>query len=272
MPLGTWSNEAFSTNFGLALQDQEILSGRKAKQMSKILIGEKDKELGSAIQDWFCDVSDFTSQVEHTGWRILECLGKQKFDAIIFDVQLPGIDGMTILRSYRAAGGCTPIILMAGWHNSEELRCGLDAGADGYLVQPFELATLAAMVRAVMRRPEMRLQKLLCWGGVCMDASSGSVSKDDAPIHLNPMEFKLLQFFLEHPNQAFSADALSERVWRKGIQKKNDTVRTHIRTLRQKIDSQGCPSLITTVRGIGYKTETPRQISEISARLLRPAS
>lgn len=229
--------------------------------MSRILIGETGKDLGSAMQELFA-LAHYSTQLETNGWRILECLGSSQYDVIVLNIVLPGIDVMTIVRNYRASGGTTPIILMAGRHCSEELQCGLDAGADGYLVQPFQLADLAAIVRSVLRRPEMRNQKLLRWGAVSMDIEAGLVSRNNIPIHLHPMEFKLLQFFLRHPNQAFSANALSERVWQKQFGQGNDTVRTHIRTLRRKIDSEGFSSVITTVRGLGYKTENQRQVAK----------
>jgi DNA-binding response OmpR family regulator len=87
------------------------------------------------------------------------------------------------------------------------------------------------------------------------DTGAGTVTRNDILVHLHPMEFKLLQFFMRHPNQVFSAHALFERVWQKDFGLEEDTVRTHIRTLRRKIDSAGCQSVITTVRGLGYKTE-----------------
>jgi DNA-binding response OmpR family regulator len=90
---------------------------------------------------------------------------------------------------------------------------------------------------------------------VAMDTGAGTVTKDDILVHLHPMEFKLLQFLMGHPNQVFSAHALFERVWQKDFGSMEDTVRTHVRTLRQKIDSDGFASVITTVRGLGYKTE-----------------
>jgi len=95
-------------------------------------------------------------------------------------------------------------------------------------------------------------------GGLAMDTGAGTVTVDDILVHLHPMEFKLLQFLLRHPNQVFNAQAILERVWQKDDSQLDDTVRTHVRTLRHKIDSPGFPSLITTVRGLGYKTETPR--------------
>ncbi|MBX9695826.1 MAG: response regulator transcription factor, partial [Cyanobacteria bacterium] len=111
-----------------------------------------------------------------------------------------------------------------------------------------------SQVRALLRRPTLSA-KLLLSGDVSMNTEAGTVTRNDELIHLHPMEFKLLQFLLKHPNQIFSTHAIFERVWQKDFGQLEDTVRTHVRTLRQKIDLAGDHSIITTVRGLGYKSE-----------------
>ncbi len=160
---------------------------------------------------------------------------------------------MSIARAYRASGGCAPILLQGDTHCSLELQGGLDAGAD-YLAKPLRMDDVAAHVRALMRRPALRNERILCSGGIEMDTDGGTVSRDDVSIHLHPMEYKLLQFLMRHPNQVFSSHALFERVWQKDFGSMEDTVRTPVRTLRQKIDAHASASVITTVRGLGYKT------------------
>src|SRR4029453_5230125 len=111
---------------------------------------------------------------------------------------------ISVVRGYRASGGSTPILLMAGRHSSDELQSGLDAGADAYLVKPFQLCDIAAHVRALMRRPALRSERMLISGGIAMDSGAGTVTRDDIFIHLQPMEFKLLQFLMRHPNQVLT--------------------------------------------------------------------
>ncbi|MBX9694108.1 MAG: response regulator transcription factor [Cyanobacteria bacterium] len=221
--------------------------------MSRMLLGETQRDLSSAVEEYF-SLSHYTVQVETHGLRILECLQQKIFDVAILEIALFEFDAIRVVTAYRAAGGSAPILLTAGKHSSEELQRGLDSGADAYVVKPFKLADLAAQVRALLRRPSLCSGNLLITGDIAMNTVSGTVTKNDEVIHLHPMEFKLLQFLLSHPNQVFSSHAILERVWQKPEQLE-DTVRTHIRTLRQKIDSPGNQSIITTVRGLGYKTD-----------------
>ncbi|PZM77936.1 MAG: hypothetical protein DKT66_27050 [Candidatus Melainabacteria bacterium] len=222
--------------------------------MSRMLIGETQSDLATAMKDFFV-LEHYTVHWETCGLRVLESLQENKFDIIILETALPSIDGISIVKSYRMTGGNAPILLIAGKHSTEELQLGLDAGADGYVVKPFRLQELAAQIRALLRRPMLRSEKVLTSGVVAMDTGAGTVTKNDIMVHLHPMEFKLLRFLMRHPNQVFSAHALFERVWQKDNGIMEDTVRTHVRTLRRKIDAEDCASIITTVRGLGYKTE-----------------
>jgi DNA-binding response OmpR family regulator len=222
--------------------------------MSRMLLGETQVDLATAMVQFFSN-DHYVVQLESNGMRILECLRQQPYDVIVLEIALPTLSGISIVRSYRAAGGCAPIILMAAAHSSDELKEGLDAGADAYLVKPFRLADIAAQLRALLRRPALRSEQVLTSGFIALDSSAGTVKRSDISVHLHPMEYKLLQFLMRHPNQVFSARALFERVWQKDTGMMQDTVRTHVRTLRQKIDSEGQSSIITTVRGLGYKCD-----------------
>ena len=157
------------------------------------------------------------------------------------------------MRRFRSLGKTTPVLLLTSEYCPEDLQNGYDAGADGYVVKPFRLDDLAARVRAMLRRPNIKSENVLVSGNVKLNTESGVVTRDDEIVHLHPMEFKLLQFLLNNPDQIFSAYAIFERVWQKTGNL--DTVRTHIRTLRRKIDSPDRESIITTVRGFGYKAE-----------------
>lgn len=223
--------------------------------MSRMLIAETQTDLASALRDFFV-LEHYTVQVQSNGLRALESLRESKYDVIALEVALPGVDGISVVRGYRAAGGAAPIILMADSHSSEDLQNGLDAGADAYFVKPFRLMDLAAQVRALLRRPALRGERVMTSGLISLDSGAGTVHRNDVLVHLHPMEFKLLRFLMAHPNQVFSAHALFERVWQKDFGLMEDTVRTHVRTLRRKIDDVEGASIITTVRGLGYKTES----------------
>lgn len=222
--------------------------------MPKLLLGEPNVDRSTSMK-LFLSSERYTVQVETGGLRILECLRNEQFDVIVLDIALVGLDGISVVLDYRASGGSTPILLTSHKYSSDELKWGLDAGADAYLSRPFSMPDLAPQLRALLRRPAVRTERMLTSGLLTMDSGAGTLTKNNKPIHLHPMEFKLLQFLLSHPNQVFNAHALFQRVWQKDLGLTEDTVRTHIRTLRQKIDSEDCPSVIVTVRGLGYKTE-----------------
>ena len=223
--------------------------------MSKMLIGESQVDLASAIEDYFV-AQRWSVQVEREGLHVLEDLRLHTFDVIVLEIALPGLDGIGIVKHYRATGGSTPVVLITGRFSSDELQCGLDAGADSYLVKPFRMRDLHAQLRALMRRPALRSEKVLVSGVVRLDTQAGTVTRSDLPVHLRPMEFKLLRFLMRHPDQVFSVHALFERIWNKRSSVREDTVRTHVRTVRQKLDLRGRHSIITTVRGFGYRTDS----------------
>ncbi len=218
-----------------------------------MLLGETQEDLATAMKDWFVG-AHYLVEIQTSGLRIIECLRQSQYDIIVLELALSDLSAMSVVRSFRATGGSAPIILMASRQSSVELQEGLDAGADSFIVKPFRLTDFAAHVRALLRRPALRSVMLQTACGLAMDTGAGTVTRNDVAIHLHPMEFKLLQFLLRHPNQVFNSQAILERVWHKDGQT-DDTVRTHIRTLRRKIDAPGNPSIITTVRGLGYKTE-----------------
>lgn len=221
--------------------------------MTTMLLGETQKDLASAIVDYF-SLKQYNVQHESNGLTILECLKQNNYDIVVMEIALPGLDGIDIVKCVRSLGWSMPVLLLSSQYCSDELQNGLNFGADGYLVKPFRLDDLAVRVKAMLRRPALRSEKLLVSGNVKLNTESGTVTRDGEMIHLHPMEFKLLQFLLKNPDQIFSTHALFERVWQKS-DCLEDTVRTHIRTLRRKLDSSDRNSIITTVRGFGYKAE-----------------
>ncbi len=222
--------------------------------MSRILLGETNEDIASAMKE-FLLLQNYTVQVEDDGFRVLDCLRQDQYDIMVLEIALNGLDGISVALEYRADGGGAPIVLTASRHSSDELQWGLDAGADAYLVKPIPLADLAARLSALLRRPALRSERMLTSGLLAMDSETKTVTIENVLIHLHPMEFKLLEFLLSHPNQVFNKQALFKQVWEKELGLSDDTVRTHVRGLRRKIDAAGEKSIITTVRGRGYKTE-----------------
>lgn len=233
--------------------------------MYRMLLGETQNDFASLIRSAFAR-DCFNVHVEDNGWRIMERLRQHQYDIIVLQIALAGFDGIRVVRDYRNTGGSTPVILMAGKHCSQEMEHALDAGGDAYLVKPLSISDLAAQVRALLRRPAIHRDNVLRWGEVSLDIEAGTVTREDRLIHLYPMEFKLLHFLLSHPDQVFDAETLVQRVWHKDFGR--ETVKTHIKALRRKVDLEGHPSIVTTVRGFGYKSE--KLAADLRARLDTP--
>jgi DNA-binding response OmpR family regulator len=219
--------------------------------MAKILLVEDDPDLANLIGN-ILHVERHTIETVSNGQEALGRLKMFRYELVVLDWMLPGMNGMEIWTEFRSKGGNTPILMLTSKSTPEEKETALDGGADDYLTKPFHPKELTARIRALLRRPQTVNAKILQIGDIVLDAKTMKVYKNDEEIHLLPKEFSLLELFLRYPNQVFSGDALLDRVWASESAASVDTVRTYIKTLRKKIDSKGSPSLIRTVHGVGY--------------------
>jgi two-component system OmpR family response regulator len=224
--------------------------------MSKILIVEDEEDLAVQVCDW---LSREHHTVEHvsSGTQAVDQLTVSKYDLIILDWLLPGLDGLQICKKYRAMGGKAPILMLTAKSAIDDKEKGLDSGADDYLSKPFHLKELSARVRALVRRASSQSSTILEAADIVLDPAGRTVTKGGNPIHLERKEFNLLEFLMRNANKTFSAEALLDRVWESGSMASPDAIRTYIKALRKKIDTPGAPSLIVTVHGVGYKLELP---------------
>lgn len=224
--------------------------------MSKILIVEDEDDLALQVKDWLTREHHTVEHVAN-GSEAVDHLAVSKYDVIILDWLLPGMDGIEVCRKYRSMGGKTPILMLTAKSTIEDKEKGLDSGADDYLSKPFHLKELSARVRALVRRSSTQSTNVLEAGGVVLDPTSRTVTKNGEPVHLERKEFNLLEFLMRNANKTFSAEALLDRVWESGSMASPDAIRTYIKSLRKKIDSGDNTSMITTVHGVGYKLENP---------------
>lgn len=224
--------------------------------MAKILVVEDETDLAIPVRDWLTREQHLVELVDN-GPEALDQLRIYKFDLIILDLMIPGINGMEVCKQFRQDGGSTPILMLTAKSGVEDKEAGLDAGADDYLTKPFHLKELSARVRALLRRHSQPNSRELKVGDLVMDTVARTVTKNGVEVHFVPKEFSLLEFLMRHPNQVFSAEALLDRVWASDTMASPDTIRTYIKLLRKGLGGDGKESYIRTVHGVGYKLESP---------------
>lgn len=184
----------------------------------------------------------------------------EKFEVLIVDRMLPGLDGLSIVKTIRGAGVKTPILFLTAVDGIGDRVDGLEAGGDDYLVKPFAFAELVARVNALGRRPALaEAGTTLCVGDLHMDLVRHTVRRGNEVLDLQPREFRLLEYLMRHPGQLVTRTMLLEHVWDFHFDPHTTVVETHISRLRGKLDQRGDErSLIETVRGAGYRLrETP---------------
>ncbi len=224
--------------------------------MAKIFLLEDDPEISDNVKDWLEDSEKHIVEVSGDGREGLEHLRFYNYDLIILDWDLPQVNGLQICSEFRNRGGNTPILFLTGKREVMNKEAGFDAGADDYLTKPFNVRELAARVRALLRRPPSVMKGgILQCRHVSVDPSSATVTCDGALVKLNAKEYSLIEFFMRHPGQLFSAEALLDRVWKSDSDSTTEAITTTVKRLRRKVDIEGRNSLITTVHGLGYRLE-----------------
>jgi DNA-binding response OmpR family regulator len=224
------------------------------KTMSRILVVEDEAGLSGAIQEWLQDEC-YVVTVESDGQEALKKLKSGTYELALLDWMLPNLSGLEICQSFRAAGGSTPILMLTAKSTLSAKEEGLDSGADDYLTKPFSMRELSARVRALLRRPKTRPEMVIEAGGIRLDRKSLRVTKADLPIKLLPKEFILLEVLMRHCGVVLSTENLIDHVWGSHSEITPDTVRSHVKSLRKKIDAPKSSSIIKTVHGMGYMIE-----------------
>jgi two-component system response regulator MprA len=172
-------------------------------------------------------------------------------DLVILDWMLPGLDGLEVCRRLRAAGP-TPILMLTAKESVSDRVQGLDAGADDYLVKPFEFDELVARVRALLRRARPEAADLLTFADLRLDTGTHQAFRGERPIELTAKEYELLDLFLRHPRQVLTREVIFDRVWGYDFGGESNIIEVYVRYLRQKTEAGGEPRLLHTVRGVGY--------------------
>ena len=179
------------------------------------------------------------------------------FDVVILDIMLPKKDGLAVCRDLRSKGVNTPILMLTAKDSVEDKVTGLDAGADDYLVKPFAFSELLARLRALLRREVQPKTQKLQIGDLVLQPVSREVWRDETRLELTAKEYAILEYFIRRPNAVVTRTMLGESVWDYEFDGLSNVIDVYIRRIRQKIDQDGQPSLIQTVRGAGYRLRVP---------------
>jgi two-component system, OmpR family, response regulator len=218
----------------------------------RVLIVEDQAKMAGLLRSGFQKhglVADVTSQGEDALWMA----GTTRFDVLILDVMLPGIDGFETCRRLRADGVSSPILMLTARDGIGDRVTGLNGGADDYLIKPFSFAELLARVRALARRPSAQRPTMLQVDDLRLDPAGRRVWRGQAELSLSAKELLLLEAFMTRPGEVLSRLDLLESAWDHAYENRSNVVDAYIKRLREKIDRPFGRRTLETVRGSGYR-------------------
>jgi two-component system, OmpR family, response regulator len=222
----------------------------------KLLIVEDDAETADYLQRGLAERGHAADLIGNGVDGLAAALG-QKYDAIVLDRGLPGLDGLSLLRALRAAGNKTPVLLLSALGQIDDRVSGLEAGADDYLTKPFAFRELIARLEALARRgaaPEAA-GNVVTVGSLSLDRLARSANRNGRKIELLTKEYQLLEYMMRHPGQVLTRTMMMEAIWDYSFNPGTNVIDVHVGRLRAKIDADGEPPMIRTVRGAGYSLD-----------------
>ncbi len=217
----------------------------------RILVVDDDPKMLSLMRRGL-SFDGYAVELAADGEEALRSARESAPDLVVLDVMLPGLDGVEVCRRLRAGYPDLPILMLTAKGRVPDRVAGLDAGADDYLVKPFAFDELLARIRALLRRAGPREEDLLRFADLTLDAATREVWRGSRGIGLTTKEFELLEFLLRHPRQVLSRDLIFERVWGSDFLGESNIIDVHVMRLRDKLEVEGEPRLIHTIRGAGY--------------------
>ncbi len=217
----------------------------------RILLVEDDNQTAAAVRAALTSagyVVDHESEGEQAWFRG----DTESYAAVILDLGLPGMDGLSILRKWREAGQTFPVLILTARGNWNERVEGIDAGADDYLPKPFKMQELQARLRAILRRSAGQATPVITIGPLSLDTRQMLVSVNDVPVHLSPQEYRLVHYLVLHAGRVVSQHELNEQLYARDFERDSNAVEVLIGRVRKKLGID----LIQTRRGFGYVIET----------------
>ena len=219
----------------------------------RILVVEDEPTLAAQLAEGVSEAG-YAVDVAHNGLDAHFMGDTEPFDAVVLDLGLPQMDGITVLKKWRAAGRTMPVLILTARDNWHEKVAGIDAGADDYLTKPFHMEELLARLRALIRRAGGHASAELACGPVTLDTRNNRVTVDGRTLTLTSHEYRVLAYLMHHAGEVVSRGDLVEHIYAQDFDRDSNTVEVFIGRLRKKLP----PGLIETVRGMGYRLVNPQ--------------
>lgn len=219
----------------------------------RILVVEDEPTLAAQLAEGVREAG-YAVDVAHNGLDAHFMGDTEPFDAVVLDLGLPQMDGITVLKKWRAAGRTMPVLILTARDNWHEKVAGIDAGADDYLTKPFHMEELLARLRALIRRAGGHASAELVCGPVTLDTRNNRVTVEGRALTLTSHEYRVLAYLMHHAGEVVSRSDLIEHIYAQDFDRDSNTVEVFIGRLRKKLP----PGLIETVRGMGYRLVNPQ--------------
>jgi DNA-binding response OmpR family regulator len=225
------------------------------RKIMRLLLVEDDIQLAESLTEVLLSqryVVDVVKDGE-AGWCQMQSMD---YDLTLLDVTLPRLDGIQLCQRLRNRGYELPVLMLTARDTTRDRVMGLDAGADAYMVKPFDLSELLAQIRALLRRGGSQSRFTLAWESLCLNPATYDVTYNQQALRLTPKEFSILELLMRNGRRVLSRSFILEALWSMQSPPDEETVKAHIKSLRNKLKAAGAPkTLIETVHGVGYRLQ-----------------
>lgn len=217
---------------------------------TRILLIEDDDQFSDILKHAL-NFEGYQVEIAEDGLTGIRKVDENHPDLVVLDILLPGLNGLEVCKRIRQTSSI-PIMMLTGKETTEDRVFGLDAGADDYMVKPYQMEELLARIRALLRRIHMEQSPLYTFADLVLDTATRQATRNGRTIHLTAKEYDLLEIFIRHPQQVLTREVIFDRVWGYDFGGESNVLDVYIRYLRQKLENRGEPRLLFTVRGVGY--------------------
>ena len=220
----------------------------------RVLVVDDDARLADAVRRGL-EAEGFAVDVAGDGEEALWLAGETRYDAVVLDVMLPGIDGLQVCARLRAAGDWAPILMLTAADAEQDEAAALDTGADDFLAKPFSYVVLLARLRALLRRGRAERPAVLSAGDLTLDPAAHRVWRGEVEVELTPRQFSLLELLMRRPGEVLSKQDILGHVWDFAFEGDPNIVEVYVGQLRRRVDEPFGKSALGTVRGVGYRLD-----------------